>query len=303
MMVLSGAMFPFDKLNRKISSVGKVPVIAELMPTRWTYEALMVSQFKDNKYSRFSESKYGPTIYDFKKNISIANYYSVRLIPSLINALEKTDSIYVKTTSNTLNTGKLPLINDELKTSGKLALIKNELMKIQKKFPNLKSFNYINDLTPEKYNKNLYEKTLEHLRYLSDNFNRAGNKLSDSWDKFYIKNRDEIRRLENQYSNLKLQEIVTKFYERDKNKILEYKNSFIQNYDPIYKDPDYEGFLSFRTHFFAPSKYFMGKMYDTFDFNILLVLCCSIILYVTLYYELLARLVNYIDRLKLKKVI
>ncbi|HOK25196.1 MAG TPA: ATP-binding cassette domain-containing protein [Bacteroidales bacterium] len=303
MMVLSGAMFPFDKLNRKISSVGKVPVIAELMPTRWTYEALMVSQFKDNKYSRFSESKYGPTIYDFKKNISIANYYSVRLIPSLINALEKTDSIYVKTTSNTLNTGKLPLINDELKTSGKLALIKNELMKIQKKFPNLKSFNYINDLTPEKYNKNLYEKTLEHLRYLSDNFNRAGNKLSDSWDKFYIKNRDEIRRLENQYSNLKLQEIVTKFYERDKNKILEYKNSFIQNYDPIYKDPDYEGFLSFRTHFFAPSKYFMGKMYDTFDFNIMLVLCCSIILYVTLYYELLARLVNYIDRLKLKKVI
>ncbi|HOU31083.1 MAG TPA: ATP-binding cassette domain-containing protein [Bacteroidales bacterium] len=303
MMVLSGAMFPFDKLNRKISSVGKVPVIAELMPTRWTYEALMVSQFKDNKYSRFSESKYGPTIYDFKKNISIANYYSVRLIPSLINALEKTDSIYVKTTSNTLNTGKLPLINDELKTSGKLALIKNELMKIQKKFPNLKSFNYINDLTPEKYNKNLYEKTLEHLRYLSDNFNRAGNKLSDSWDKFYIKNRDEIRRLENQYSNLKLQEIVTKFYERDKNKILEYKNSFIQNYDSVYMDPDYEGFLSFRTHFFAPSKYFMGKMYDTFDFNIMLVLCCSIILYVTLYYELLARLVNYIDRLKLKKVI
>ena len=51
MMVLSGAMFPFDKLNRKIGNVEKVPLIAELMPTRWTYEALIVSQFKDNRYS------------------------------------------------------------------------------------------------------------------------------------------------------------------------------------------------------------------------------------------------------------
>ena len=44
MMVLSGAMFPFDKLNRKIGNVEKVPVIAELIPTRWTYEALMVKR-------------------------------------------------------------------------------------------------------------------------------------------------------------------------------------------------------------------------------------------------------------------
>jgi len=303
MMVLSGAMFPFDKLNRTISSVGKVPFIAELMPTRWTYEALMVSQFKDNKYSRYRESKYGPTIYDYKKNISIANYYSVRLIPALINALEKTDSIYVKTTMTTLKSGRAPLISNELKTYGKLTLIKNELLKIQKKFPALKPFSYINDLTPEKYNKSLYEKTLEHLRYLGDTFNNAGNKLSDRWDKFYIKYRDEIRTLENKYGNIKLQEIVTKFYERDKNKILEYQNSFIQNYDPVYKDPDYNGFLAFRTHFFAPSKYFMGKMHDTFKFNILLVLFSSSILYVTLYYELLARLVNYFERFRLKKTI
>ncbi len=33
MMVLSGAMFSFDKLNRKIGNVDKVPLIAEFMPT------------------------------------------------------------------------------------------------------------------------------------------------------------------------------------------------------------------------------------------------------------------------------
>jgi hypothetical protein len=48
MMILSGAMFSFDKLNRYVSRVDKVPVIAELMVTKWSYEALMVHQYKDN---------------------------------------------------------------------------------------------------------------------------------------------------------------------------------------------------------------------------------------------------------------
>ncbi len=46
MMVLSGAMFSFEKLNRRITSVDKVPLIAELMPTKWCYEALMVQSFQ-----------------------------------------------------------------------------------------------------------------------------------------------------------------------------------------------------------------------------------------------------------------
>jgi len=301
MMVLSGAMFPFDKLNRNISSVDKVPVIAELIPTRWTYEALMVTQFKDNRYSRFSESENGPTIYDYKKNLSIANYHSVRLIPALINALEKTDSIYRNLTLQINNPGKAPLISNELEQYGKLKLIKNELSKLNNKFPTLQPFKYMNDLTPEKYNFELYQNTLAYLRYVGNNFDNAGNRISDEWDNFYVANRDEIRKLENKYGNLKLQEIITKFYEKDKNKILEYKNSFVQNYDPVYLDPEKKGPLSFRTHFFAPSKYFFGRMYDTFEFNIALILVSTIIFYITLYFEVFGKLVNYIEKLRFNK--
>ena len=64
MMVLSGAMFPFDKINRNLGNVEKVPWVAEIMPTRWTYEALMVTQFKDNEYDRL--------IYDMNKTISLS---------------------------------------------------------------------------------------------------------------------------------------------------------------------------------------------------------------------------------------
>ena len=52
MMILSGAMFSFDKLNRNVSRVDKVPVLAEFMVTKWSYEALMVHQFKDNKFMK-----------------------------------------------------------------------------------------------------------------------------------------------------------------------------------------------------------------------------------------------------------
>jgi hypothetical protein len=59
MMILSGAMFEFDKLNRHFSRVDKVPVVAEIMVTKWSYEALMVNQFKKNSF-------YGPKLYDLK---------------------------------------------------------------------------------------------------------------------------------------------------------------------------------------------------------------------------------------------
>ena len=83
MMVLSGAMFPFDKLNRTVGSVEKVPLIAELIPTRWTYEALMVTQFKDNRYSRLEYSKDKETYYSLEKKISEAEFNKVYRIKAL----------------------------------------------------------------------------------------------------------------------------------------------------------------------------------------------------------------------------
>ncbi len=87
MMVLSGAMFPFDKLNRKIGNVDKVPFIAELMPTRWTYEALIVSQFKDNRYSSTVFTTKGETFYELQKEISEAEFNKVYRIKALREAL------------------------------------------------------------------------------------------------------------------------------------------------------------------------------------------------------------------------
>ncbi|MFN8210596.1 MAG: ATP-binding cassette domain-containing protein [Bacteroidales bacterium] len=300
MMVLSGAMFSFDKLNRTIGSVDKVPLIAEIMPTRWTYEALMVSQFKDNEYNQFRDSRFGKTVYEYKKNQSIANYYSVKLMPSLNSALERADSLYRQIQNSRANPGIAPRV-DFLKDNGDLKLLQNELRSLARRFPSLEPFRRISELTPENFNETVYTDLKKYLSFVESSFNRIENRVNEEWDEFYLANKQEIKKLENEYGNIKLQEIVTKFYERDKTRILEYKNSLVQNYDPVYLEPEKKGPLAFRTHFFAPSKYFFGTNIDTFYFNITVVFAGSLMWLIILYFELLGRLVRLIENVRFRK--
>jgi hypothetical protein len=108
-----------------------------------------------------------------------------------------------------------------------------------------------------------------------------------------------LKKLEGDYYNYKLLEIVTKPYERKK--ILVYKNTLVQNTDPVYLDPYKRGFLDFRTHFYAPSKYIFGVKTDTFTFNISIVLLSSIFLYLSLYFELVGKAVRFFENLKFRK--
>jgi ABC-type multidrug transport system ATPase subunit len=297
MMVLSGAMFPFDKLNRTIGSVEKVPVIAELMPTRWTYEALMVSQFKDNKYSRQEYTREGETFYILQKKISIADFNKVYRIPDLTRALETSLEEYRANPKH--NSGGTDSNNDiPLRKFSKLNLIRNELTKISE-VCNIPEFRYIECLTPYEFNPYVADSVIVYLKTLDQIFSNVSNSASEKKDKFYNLNSKTLNQLRNDYYNFKLEEIVTKYYERKK--ILIHNNSIIQNIDPIYLDPQKSWFLGFRTHFYAPAKYIFGMRTDTFTFNIALVLLSTVILYLTLYYELLAKAVRFFEKIWIRK--
>ena len=99
--------------------------------------------------------------------------------------------------------------------------------------------------------------------------------------------------MENNHND-KLYDIVKKVYEP--HKLLRYKDRFVQNFDPIYQDPEAKGPLSFRTHFFSPSKPIFGRQVDTFTFNIIVVWMMALGLYVLLYFNVIGRLVNKLNR-------
>jgi ABC-type multidrug transport system ATPase subunit len=297
MMVLSGAMFSFDKLNREIGNVDKVPLIAELMPTRWTYEALIVTQFKDNKYSKTQFSKEGETYYELQKEISEADFNKVHRIKSLRDALETT---MFELRSNPKNIGNSEdlLIKKTARKFSKLQLLKNELEKMAAIY-HVPLFNFIADLTPYEFNPGVADSLTQYLNRMDKIFSQISNSASDRRDVFYNMNDLKLKKLEDDYYNYKLLELVTKPYERKK--ILVYYNSLVQNTDPVYLDPYKRGFLDFRTHFYSPAKYIFGIKTDTFIFNISLVLLSSVFLYLILYFELLGRTVRFFENLKIRK--
>jgi len=298
MMVLSGAMFPFDKLNREIGNVEKVPLIAELMPTRWTYEALIVSQFKDNKYSRIIYDKAGDSFFNLQKKINEAEFNKVYRLKALRDAVETSLFEYRRNPANMGDNDDVPVRKSRPQFT-RLMLLKNELTRLAS-VNNLPEFEYINDLTPNRFNPDIADSLTKYLNRMDLVFNSRSAYASDIKDRFYFANDILLKKLENEYYNYKLEEIVTKPYERKK--ILIYNNSLIQNTDPIYLDPDKKGFLNFRTHFYAPSKYIFGIKADTFKFNISLVLLSTILLYIALYYEVLGKAIRFFENIKFPKI-
>ena len=99
---------------------------------------------------------------------------------------------------------------------------------------------------------------------------------SPSKQKEYVQAKDD-------YLNDYLTEIVTKSTEKDKISIQDHQ--IIQKKDPIFMDPSTESVISFRTHFFSPTKNLFGSLVGTFGFNILIIWAFTCFLYIVLYYD------------------
>jgi hypothetical protein len=284
MMILSGAMFPFDKMNRAVGSVKKVPLIAEFMPTKWSFEALMVNQFKNNEFEK--------TFYDIEKRESNADFKQVYYIPELekrITYLE--DNWWKFETDQDVKEN----ITDYLR------LLRKELTKeVQRTgIP----FESAHQLDTAQFNEIVLNKTIEFVEkletYYSVIFQKANNEKENIVRYLLNENAELYRSKRNAYHNESVEDQVKKVFE--KNMIIQYKDELVQQKDPIFKDPDVEGFFNFRSHFYAPRKYFAGKYHETYWFNMLFIWVMTAFLYVTLYYEVLKKLLDLPEKLKLKK--
>jgi hypothetical protein len=68
-----------------------------------------------------------------------------------------------------------------------------------------------------------------------------------------------------------------------------------QQINPIFLDPKPKGPLDYRAHCFSPQKNLFGTMVSTFLFNNIIIWVMTLILYITLYFELLRKLINSFD--------
>jgi hypothetical protein len=282
-MVLGGAMFTFDKLNRDFTRADKVPLVAELMPSRYIYEGLMVQQYKNNKFKK--------NIFEVEMKESRADFKQAYYFPELEEILNNCDT-YIKEPSAD---GKKQFVSD-------LALIKNELTREQGRVPKL-VFNSLEQITPDKFNISASEHLKEHLESLKAHYANEFAEANNYKEKFLTYNLTSqpelFNKLKDEYFNESISDIVRKVFE--KNKILRDGDKLIQMVDPIYQMPEPESKFSFRTQFFAPKKHFAGIFFETIWFNIVVVWIFTVLLYVVLYLDLLKKLLNTLSDLKFFK--
>ena len=280
-MILSGLLFSFDKLNSAVGTKGEVPVIADVMASRWAYEAMAVYQFKENDFQR--------PYYELEKQERQADFKAAYLAPKVEAKLQ-------------LVTNHLGTKDDSLKAVIKesLAIVRDELRKESFR-EGIEKLDWETELREERVTKEVIDQLRTYLKAMSAHYIKVFNKSVENREKlvYYLENQPELgyklNDFKNRYHNESLSDLVRNVNASDR--IIEYEGKLVQTVDPVFNDPTTEaGMLNYRTHFFAPTKQLGGMLIDTYYFNIAVIWMMTALLYLSLYYELFSRMIQRFSR-------
>lgn len=316
-LLLSGVMVSFNKLNPSISHPTEIPIIGNMMTSRWAYEAIAVNQFKNNEYEKL--------FYPYDKAMSIANFKKTLWISKLKGKIDHCEAFIThpekkESVVNDINLLKNEITKHQTELLYEQDEIRNEIVTLQ---------NQIND--DNKDIKELYTKRIKKLKLLNHNYIKplltfttndslsfetitptiiaSCRKYLNDCEDFYkkkdiisYKDKDRlIYILENDadskdifiqnkkdYQNKSLNDYVKNSNEL--NRIVELDGELFQQYEPIYRDPIHRGNIS--AHYYAPRKKIFSNYYDTYWINFFVIWLMTIALYITLYYDVLKKLLE-----------
>jgi ABC-type multidrug transport system ATPase subunit/uncharacterized tellurite resistance protein B-like protein len=270
-LILSGVVVKFDKLNPRIGNTENVPIVGDLMASRWAFEAAMVTQFKDNKFER--------EFFLYDQVMADADFKKIYLIPELRTKLQYAVSHHHMDDSAT-----------QAQVGKNLRLVKNALQS-ELKALGYDKFRGVSNLELARFDSAVYEETVEFLgkvnNFYINRFNTADQKkeqkiaaLTNSPEK-----QKEFERFRHQYHNESVAELVKNMGET--NRIIERNGRLIQKIFPVYKTPEPEHLVDFNAQFYMPAKHFLNSDVDTYFFNMGVIWIMTLFLAVTLYYDVL----------------
>lgn len=279
-MVLTGAMFNFDKINRTIGGGReKVPLIAEMMPSRWAFEGLIVTQYRHNRYQQ--------NFYELNKLESAFNYKNVYYIPEVKRYVEQYKFRLASDMPNPISADDIQLLYNELSKEMKSPF--NSYHSIR--------FNQLDKINPEGFTPAIADSLLIYLNLLQDYYRQSFNRINDNIDqkRSEMNSSPEKREAYNQLKNDYFNDYLSKFAKNAMAPLylVRLGNNLVQKIDPIYLDPQDRRITSFRTHFMAPNKNVLGRLMDTFYFNVIIIWIFTILAYILLYYEGLKKALDF----------
>ncbi len=285
-LLLSGVVINFDKFNPKVGNQVGVPLVGEIMASRWAFEAFMVTQFKDNPF----EKKF----YQLDKTIAESDYKRVYYIPQLESHL----AFCLNNRGNWRNPRHEQLTNS-------LTLLQNEIG-YELKDIGEDNFPDIDKLAIGKFDSAVYQSSMKFLTTLKQFYLIKQNKallekenmvsvLTSSPEK--LAQYDLLRK---QHQNKAVSAAVKNM--TTPNRVVEYDGRLYQKIYPIYFDDHKPAhFFDFSANLFQPTKHFAGRLYDTLYFNLSIIWCMTLFLFVALYFDLLKKFILLFDQRKYRK--
>lgn len=276
-LLFSGVIVKFDKLHPAISSQAGVPLIGNIMASRWAYEALAVVQFTKNKFDR--------EFYDYEKRKKFSNWKKDYWAKELKNRVSNAQRL-LEETGNTAEIDR------------DLTVLRTELLK-ENAFLSGISMQSVNLLTPDQVNMKVLNEAGQYLDLLITHYRRVFNKASNDKEAklnemtMSAEDREAFQILQNKYSNESLESFVTN--RNELSYIIEHEGELVQKKDLIYRDPFQTGL--FDAHFYAPTKLIFGMRVPTFWANILVIWGMSTILIIILFFSGLRRVLKIVNAL------
>jgi len=246
------------------------------MAARWAFEALAVAQFKDNPHER--------NFYAFDKTMANADYKTALYLPELQDKLHVAGRL--------LASGR----TDSSLYARNLLVLRNELQKEQRLVPQLR-LSVLEQLQPEQFTPEVATQTQQHLEQLRKHYLTQYAKASRQKDDVIYQLtstpeasaqfRENIKR----YRNERVVDLVTNV--GAEKKMVEHNGELSRKVTPVYADPaDISHPLDYRAHFYAPTKHFLGRYFATVPFNLAVIWLMTLVLYLTLYFRVLRRLLQ-----------
>jgi len=277
MLLLGGAMIKFDDLHKSISKKVYVPVIGDIMVTRWAYEAMSVEQFRSNRFEK--------PFFKYDMEISQNDWYASFLIPTLKIKIEEC-----------LFAGKKP----EYKEASEINFRKinyhiSDLSSISGISPGL----WISNLNYNAFNEYVADEARLFLDSLGVSFRFKSRSITYQRDSLFkeISGRMgeyEFIAMRGKDYNENLADFVLN--RLNANKIYDADDKLIQKADPVFMRP---GSKFGRAHFFAPYKQIGNLRIGTLVFNFIVIWIMIIVLFVTLYFNILKRFIRLLESMKL----
>lgn len=271
-LLLGGAMIKFDDLQENIAKHEYVPFVGDIMTSRWAYEALAVTQFKDNQFQRH--------FFEMEKEASQASFVRSYIIPQL-------ESLTMRIIRDS---SRYELYADDFK------LIGNELDRLEE-MPGVNPFSFKAYLTPNNFNTRNGNRLMSYLNDQRDYFQSQYNIAIDAKDAVYTHlvetyGKDYLTELKAENFNTSLSDLVKN--RADMERLVTVDGKLIQKKDPIFKAPPT---AIGRAHFYASEKRIGNLNIDTVFFNVIIIWMTCGLLYLALLHNTLRKIIKYINGL------